>query len=57
MSYDELSHKIVNIEVESFEHLGRKGSEFTERLEASVSGGRDGGTMAKKGICKERRYR
>ena len=53
VSIDERSHKLVTLAVESFERLGREGSEFVDQLATSVVGGRDGGAMARKGICKE----
>ena len=40
--------------MDSFGHLGREGSEFIDHLATSVVGGREAGTMAKKGICNER---
>ena len=54
VSFDERSHKLVTLAVESFGRLGREGSEFIGQLATSVVGARDGGAMAKKGICKER---
>ena len=36
------------------EGLGREGSEFIDQLAMSVVGGKDGGAMARKGICKQR---
>ena len=54
MSSDERSYRLVTLAVESFGRLGREGSEFIDQLATSVVGGRDGGAMAKKGICKER---
>ena len=57
MSFDERSHKLVTLAVESFGRLGREGSELIDQLATSVVGGRDGGAIAKKGICKERLLR
>ena len=57
MSFDERSHKLVTLAVESFRRLGREGSDFLDQLAASVAGGREGGAMTKKGICKECVYR
>ena len=54
VSFDERSHKLATIAVESFGLLGREGSDFIDQLGANVVGGRDGGAMTKKGICKER---
>ena len=52
--FDDRSHKLVTLAVESDGRLGMEGSKFTDQLAASVVGGRDWGAMAKKGICKER---
>ena len=54
VSFNERSHKLATIAVESFGLLGREGSDFIDQLGANVVGGRDGGAMTKKGICKER---
>ena len=54
VSIDERTHKLVTLAVGSFGRLGREGSEFIDQLVTSVVGGRDGGAMAKKGICKQR---
>ena len=54
VSFDERSHKLATITVESFGRLGREGSDFIDQLATNVVGGRDGGAMTKKGICKER---
>ena len=40
--------------MESFGRLGVEGSYFTDQLAASAVGGRDGGSMARKGVLKER---
>ena len=45
---------LVTLAMESVGRLGREGSELVDQLATSVVGGRDGGAMAKKGICKER---
>ena len=39
--------------MESFGRLGVEGSNFIDQLAASVVGGRDGGSMTKKGVVKE----
>ena len=54
VSFDERSHKLVTLAAESFGRLGKEGSEFMDQLATSVIGGRAGGAMAKKDICKER---
>ena len=54
VSFDERSHKLTTFAVESFGHLGVEVSYFIDQLAASVVGGRDGGSMARKGMLKER---
>ena len=54
VSFDERSHKLTTVAVESFGRLGVEGSYFIDQLAASVLGGRGGGSMAKKGVLKER---
>ena len=54
MSFDERSHKHGALAVESFGRLGVEGSNFIDQLETSVVGGRDGGSIARKGVVKER---
>ena len=53
VSFDEPSHKLAAIAVESFGRLGREGRDFIDQLATSVIGGGDGGTMPENGICKE----
>ena len=53
VSFDERSHKLATLAVESFGRLGVEGSNFIDQLAASVVGGRDGGSMARKGVVKE----
>ena len=40
--------------MESSGHLGVEGNNFVDQLAASVVGGRDGGSMARKGVVKGR---
>ena len=54
MSPDEQSHKLATVAVESFGCLGVEGSNFIDQLETNVVGGRDGRSMATKGVVKER---
>ena len=54
VSFDERSHKLTTFTVESFGRLGVEGSYFIDQQAASVVGGRDGGSMASKGVLKER---
>ena len=53
VSFDERSHKLATIVVESFGRFGREGSEFIDQLATSMIGGRDGGAVGKECICKE----
>ena len=53
VSFDERSHKLATLAVESFRRLGVEGSNFIDQQAASVVGGRDGGSMARKGEMKE----
>ena len=52
MSFDERSHKLATLAVESFGRLGEEGSNFIDQLAASVVGARDGGPMTRKGVVK-----
>ena len=54
MSFDERRHKLATLAVENFGRLGVEGSNFIDQLAASVAGGRDGGSMARKGVVEER---
>ena len=54
VSFDERNHKLATLAVESFGRLGAEGSKFVDQLAASVVGGRDGGSMARKGVVKDR---
>ena len=54
VSFDERSHKLTTSAVESFGHLGVEGSALIDQVVASVVAGRDGGSVARKGVMKER---
>ena len=54
VSLDERSHKLATLAVENFGRLGVGGSNFIDQLAASVVRGRDGGSMARKRVVKER---
>ena len=54
VSFDERSFKLTTLAVESFGRLGEEGYEFIDELAAHAAGGRDGGSMALKGVLKER---
>ena len=53
-TFDERSHKLATLAVDSFGRLGVEGSNFIDQLAASVVGGRDGGSTARKEVAKER---
>ena len=57
VSFDERSFKLTTLAVESFGRLGEEGYEFIDELAAHAAGGRDGGSMALKGVFKERLLR
>ena len=52
--FDERSFKLTTLAVESFGRLGEEGYEFIDKLATHAAGGRDGGSMALKGVLKER---
>ena len=54
VSFDERSHKLATLAVESFGRLRVGGSKFTDHLAANLVGGRDGGSTGRKGLGKER---
>ena len=54
VSFDERSFKLTTLAVESFGRLGEEGCEFIDELATHAAGGRDGGSMARKGVFKER---
>ena len=43
----------ATLKVENFGCLGKEGSDLTDRVAASIVGGTDGSSLARKGICKE----
>ena len=57
VSFDERRFKLTTLAVESFGRLGEKGYEFIDELATHAAGGRDGGSMAQKGVFKERLLR
>ena len=52
--FDEWSHKVDILALESFGRFGVSGSKSIDQLAASAEGRRDGGSMAKKGVVKGR---
>ena len=57
VSFDEHRNKLATLAVDSFESLGRKGSDLVDQVPASIVGGTDGSSLARKGVCKERLFR
>ena len=55
VSFDERSHKLATLAVESFERLGVEDIKFIGQLAPSVMGGTDGGSTGRKGLVEERR--
>ena len=56
MSFDERSYKLATLAVESFGRLGKEGSDLIDQVAASIVGGTDGSSLARKGVCKERLF-
>ena len=54
VSFYEWSHKVTTFAEERFGRIGVEGSYFIDQLAANVVGGKDGGSMARKGVLKER---
>ena len=48
VSFDERSHKLVTLVVESFRRLGKGGSQLIDQLAASIVGGTDTGSLSRK---------
>ena len=56
VSFDERSYKLATLAVESFGCLGKKGSDLINQVAASIVGGTDASSLARKGVCKERLF-
>ena len=56
VSFDERSYKLATLAVESFGRLGKEGSDLIDQMAASIVGGTDGSSLARKGVCKERLF-
>ena len=54
VSFEEGSHKLATLAVESFGRLGVEGSKFIDQLAACVVGAWDGGSIGRKGVVEER---
>eukprot|EP00904_Undaria_pinnatifida_P008873 jgi/Undpi1/5115/HiC_scaffold_19.g08467.m1 len=57
VSFDERSYKLATLAVESFGRLGKEGSDLIDQeVAASIVGGTDASSLARKGVCKERLF-
>eukprot|EP00904_Undaria_pinnatifida_P003390 jgi/Undpi1/13051/HiC_scaffold_8.g02714.m1 len=56
VSFDERSYKLATFAVESFGRLGKEGSDLIDQVVASIVGGTDASSLARKGVCKERLF-
>ena len=56
VSFDERSYKLATLAVESFGRLGKEGSGLIDQISASIVGGTDATSRARKGVCKERLF-
>ena len=54
ISFDERSYKLATLTVESFGRFGKEGRDLIDQVAASIVGGTDGSSLARKGVCKER---
>ena len=54
VSFDERSYKLSTLAVESFGRLGKEGSDLIDKVAASIIGGTNASSLARKGVCKER---
>ena len=54
MSFDECSYKLTTLVVESFGHLGKEDSYLINHVAASIVGGTDGTSLARKSVGKKR---
>ena len=46
--FDKRSYKLATLAVESFGRLGKEGSDLTDQVAASIVGGADGSSLARK---------
>ena len=55
-SFDERSYKLATLAVESFGRLVEEGSDLIDQVAASIVGGTDASSLARKSVCKERLF-
>ena len=51
VSFEERSYKLAALAVESFGRLGKEVSDLIDQVAASMAGGTDGSSLARKGVC------
>eukprot|EP00904_Undaria_pinnatifida_P006116 jgi/Undpi1/2634/HiC_scaffold_13.g06013.m1 len=56
VSVDERSYKLATLAVENIGRLGKEGSDLIDQVAASIVGGTDASSLARKGVCKERLF-
>ena len=56
VSFDERSYKLATLAVESFGRLGKEGSDLIDQVAASIVGGTDTSSLARKDVCNERLF-
>ena len=56
VSLDECSYKLATLAVESFGRLGEKSSDLIDQVAASIVGGTDALSLARKGVWRERLF-
>ena len=54
LSFDERSYKLAPLAVGSFGRLRKEGNDLIDQVAASMVGGTDGLSLARKGVCEER---
>ena len=56
VSFDERIYKLATLAVESFGRLGKEDSDLIDQVAASIVGGTDASSLARKGVCKKRLF-
>ena len=56
VSFDERSYKLATLAAEIFGRFGKESSDLIDQVAASIVGGTDALSLARKGVCKERLF-
>ena len=56
LSFDERSCKLATLAVESFGRFGKEGGDLIDQVTTSIVGGKDGWSLSRKGVSKERLF-